>query len=111
MPTRKIFDLTVNACDLLDVALKTKVLVAYVDNFKKFLNVVPTCPLRKNFNYTLTGYHINDMNLPGYIPQGDYRTNHYLEYKKKPMGLIICWVHIGNVQKTTERSSSKKHRP
>ncbi|XP_061394297.1 uncharacterized protein LOC133329847, partial [Musca vetustissima] len=44
---RKLLELTVNACDILDVAQKTKLIVTYVNNFKKYLNVVPKCPFRK----------------------------------------------------------------
>ncbi|XP_073821549.1 uncharacterized protein [Musca autumnalis] len=99
MQTIKLIDLTITICQLLDVAKKTKLVSSYVDNIKKYLNVIPKCPLRKNFNYTLTGFHISNMELPAYVPEGKYKTMHILEYRNKRIADIMVWTHVSKLNK------------
>ncbi|XP_075151074.1 uncharacterized protein LOC142225180 [Haematobia irritans] len=94
MPRRVVLDLTLDACDLLNFISKNKIVALYMKNFRKYLNVMPKCPLKKDFNYTLTGYKLE---IPLYIPEGDAKTIHQIIYENKLSGQIVVFGRVVHV--------------
>ncbi|XP_053960773.1 uncharacterized protein LOC128864972 [Anastrepha ludens] len=45
------------------------------------VNVVPTCPLKAHFNYTITDFDVDETILPAYMPKSNFRAGMYLHTK------------------------------
>ncbi|XP_013099401.2 uncharacterized protein LOC106081757 [Stomoxys calcitrans] len=101
MPRMTLADITVNMCEVLNLMVKNKIVSLYMENFKKYLNVVPKCPLWKNFNYTLNEYAVDLRGLPSFFPEGSFKSVHQIIYENelsaqiKVLGQVI---HIKEVK-------------
>ncbi|XP_059221453.1 uncharacterized protein LOC131996044 [Stomoxys calcitrans] len=72
-PRMTLVDVTVNACNFMETMSKVRMFVIFRRVLDKYLNVIPKCPLKKDFNYTLTGMHYGVDDLPPYLPEADFK--------------------------------------
>ncbi|XP_075151075.1 uncharacterized protein LOC142225181 [Haematobia irritans] len=52
MPRMNLYDVTMNGCEFLGSVHKNKIFSIVKELMLKHVNVVPKCPLKKDFNYT-----------------------------------------------------------
>ncbi|EDW88325.1 uncharacterized protein LOC6527523 [Drosophila yakuba] len=70
----KLYDGRLDACQFLKTSHRNGLFKIYVKSFKKHVHGNLTCPLRMNFNYTLTNWHMDEKDLPPFVPLGKFRT-------------------------------------
>ncbi|KAH8412550.1 hypothetical protein KR009_002938, partial [Drosophila setifemur] len=70
----KLYNVRLDACRFLKTFHRNSLFNIYVKSFKKHTNADLICPLKKNFSYTLTNWHMDEKDLPPFIPYGSFRT-------------------------------------
>ncbi|XP_052854179.1 uncharacterized protein LOC128263276 [Drosophila gunungcola] len=70
----KLYDGRLDACLFLRTAHRFGLFQIYVKSFKKHTNANLACPLKSNYNYTLTKWHMDENDLPPFVPFGKFRT-------------------------------------
>ncbi|XP_017105293.2 uncharacterized protein [Drosophila bipectinata] len=85
----KLYDVRVDACLFLRTVHRNSLFNIYVKSFKKHTNANLVCPLKKNFNYTLNNWYMEENDLPGFIPLGVFRTITDYFFLQKKLGLRI----------------------
>ncbi|EDV33189.1 uncharacterized protein Dana_GF20037 [Drosophila ananassae] len=85
----KLYDVRVDACLFLRTVHRNSLFNIYVKSFKKHTNANLVCPLKKNFNYTLNNWFMEENDLPVFIPLGTFRTISEYFLLKRKLGLRI----------------------
>ncbi|KAH8266600.1 hypothetical protein KR018_002932, partial [Drosophila ironensis] len=90
----KLYDIHLDACLFLNTLHRNSLFNIYVKSFKKHTNAELVCPLKKNFNYSLNNWYMDERELPSFIPLGTFRTNsEYFSLKR----LLLRVVTYGKV--------------
>ncbi|CAD6997988.1 unnamed protein product [Ceratitis capitata] len=92
-----IFNITLDCCALL---AKGKHEIKILDNMLRIMyaaiNERPRCPLRTNFNYTISDFYVNESILPAYIPKTNFRAGLYIRSKGRPAAQVVAEGKIVN---------------
>nr|XP_016932685.1 uncharacterized protein LOC108011629 [Drosophila suzukii] len=70
----KLYDGRLDACQFLRTAHKNGLFNIYVKSFRKHTNANLACPLKMNYSYTLRNWHMDEKDLPPFVPFGTFRT-------------------------------------
>ncbi|KAH8353110.1 hypothetical protein KR084_008987 [Drosophila pseudotakahashii] len=92
---RKLYEGRLDACQFLKTAHRNGLFNIYVKSFRKHINANLACPLKmvskyqintilispimypylfQNYSYTLTNWHMDELDLPPFVPFGTFRT-------------------------------------
>uniref|UniRef100_A0A1I8P9H5 MD-2-related lipid-recognition domain-containing protein n=1 Tax=Stomoxys calcitrans TaxID=35570 RepID=A0A1I8P9H5_STOCA len=97
-PPFTLADLVFDGCDFMDTMQKNKILAIFKRNIMRYINEFPRCPLKKNFNYTLTGYHLNEDDFPSYVPDGEFQVQLHFFQEKKLYARALFWGQVINLK-------------
>ncbi|KAM7351034.1 uncharacterized protein ACRADG_004014 [Cochliomyia hominivorax] len=68
-----LLNIRTNGCEFFGNLQRHKVFRVFVETIKTYLNVDNfKCPLKKDFNYTVTGFKYDESKFPTYVPAGEY---------------------------------------
>ncbi|XP_016961628.1 uncharacterized protein LOC108032329 [Drosophila biarmipes] len=70
----KLYDGRMDACKFLRTSHRFGLFNIYVKSFRKHTNANFSCPLKMNYSYTLTNWHMDERDLPPFVPFGTFRT-------------------------------------
>ncbi|XP_044251180.1 uncharacterized protein [Drosophila takahashii] len=70
----KLYDGRMDACQFLKTAHRNGLFNIYVKSFRKHVNANLACPLKMNYSYTLRNWHMDEQDLPPFVPFGTFRT-------------------------------------
>ncbi|KAH8340555.1 uncharacterized protein [Drosophila kikkawai] len=84
-PEMRLYNVKLNFCSVLNNGYKNKFIRLLYNNYAGFLNTKPKCPLKPNFNYSLTRAFVDEDLLPDLLPECTYRFRASFEQKSKPL--------------------------
>ncbi|ALC39096.1 CG33641 [Drosophila busckii] len=67
--TVRLINVHLDACKFLETVHKNRLYRMLQQALTKNLKGNPRCPLISHFNYTLTKWHLNELDFPSYVPQ------------------------------------------
>ncbi|KAH8246579.1 hypothetical protein KR032_008879, partial [Drosophila birchii] len=70
----KLYDVRLDACEFLRTAHRNGLFNIYVKSFRKHTKADLNCPLKTNYNYSLRNWHMDEKDLPPFVPFGKFRT-------------------------------------
>ncbi|XP_020809484.1 uncharacterized protein LOC110185128 [Drosophila serrata] len=82
-PEMRLYTVKLNFCSVLNNGYKNKFIRTLYNNYAGFLNTKPKCPLKPNFNYSLTRAYVDEDLLPDLLPECTYRFRATFEQKSK----------------------------
>ncbi|XP_016939673.3 uncharacterized protein [Drosophila suzukii] len=82
-PDMRLYTVKLNFCSILNNAYKNKFIRMLYNNYAEFLNTKPKCPLKPNFNYTLTRAYVDEDMLPDLLPDCTFRMKISFQQKSK----------------------------
>ncbi|XP_034670247.1 uncharacterized protein LOC117902764 [Drosophila subobscura] len=85
MPEVRLFDVKLNVCHVISNVYRNRFVRIFYNSFASFVNAKPVCPIKPNFNYTLTRAYLNEEVLPELLPQCSFRMNLNFQHKSKPL--------------------------
>ncbi|XP_039479474.1 uncharacterized protein LOC120444034 [Drosophila santomea] len=68
----KLYEGRLNACLLIGSFQKNRLMNIFSKGFKRFSNL--ECPLKANFNYTVTNLYMDEQDFPSFVPFGTFRS-------------------------------------
>ncbi|XP_059225007.1 uncharacterized protein LOC106085168 [Stomoxys calcitrans] len=93
-PAFTLADVVLNGCEFMDTMHKNKLLAIFKKNIMRYINEFPRCPLKKNFNYTLTGYYQNEDDFPTYVPEGEFQVQLHFFQENKIYARVLFWGQV-----------------
>ncbi|XP_016978110.1 uncharacterized protein LOC108043810 [Drosophila rhopaloa] len=87
-PEMRLYNVKLNFCSILNNGYKNKFIRMLYNNYAEFLNAKPKCPLKPNFNYTLTRAYVDEDMLPDLLPECSYRMKMSFQQKSKLLAHI-----------------------
>ncbi|XP_017132346.1 uncharacterized protein LOC108149359 [Drosophila elegans] len=82
-PEMRLYNVKLNFCSIFNNGYKNKFIKMMYNNYADFLNTKPKCPLKANYNYTLTRAYIDEALLPDLLPECTYRMKMAFQHKSK----------------------------
>ncbi|XP_016961929.1 uncharacterized protein LOC108032560 [Drosophila biarmipes] len=84
-PEMRLYSVKLNFCSILNNGYKNRFIRMLYNNYAQFLNTKPKCPLKPNFNYTLTRAYVDEEMLPDLLPECTYRMKMSFQQKSKQL--------------------------
>ncbi|XP_030377778.1 uncharacterized protein LOC115626538 [Scaptodrosophila lebanonensis] len=88
MPSLRMFNTQIDACRMLNNGYKNKFVKQIYNTFFTFVNTRPKCPLKANFNYTLTRAYVDEKLFPDFLPDCNISISLQFEHKSKSLALL-----------------------
>ncbi|XP_022231926.2 uncharacterized protein LOC111080556 [Drosophila obscura] len=85
LPELRLFDVKLNVCHVISNVYKNRFVKIFYNSYASFLNNKPLCPIKTNFNYTLTRAYLNEEVLPELLPQCSFCMKLIFHHKSKPL--------------------------
>ncbi|XP_016998307.2 uncharacterized protein [Drosophila takahashii] len=82
-PEMRLYSVKLNFCSVLNNGYKNKFIRMLYNNYAEFLNTKPKCPLKPNFNYSLTRAYVDEDMLPDLLPECTFRLKMSFHHKSK----------------------------
>ncbi|XP_017068041.1 uncharacterized protein LOC108105812 [Drosophila eugracilis] len=82
-PEMRLYNVKLNFCSVLNNGYKNKFIRMLYNSYADFLNSKPKCPLKPNFNYSLTRAYIDEQLIPDLLPECTYRLKMSFQHKSK----------------------------
>ncbi|XP_017047731.1 uncharacterized protein LOC108092602 [Drosophila ficusphila] len=82
----RLYSVKLNLCSVLNNGYKNKFIRIFYNSYANFLNAKPKCPLKPNFNYTLTRAYMDEELLPELLPECTYRVKMSFQQQSKLLG-------------------------
>ncbi|KAH8378152.1 hypothetical protein KR093_009622 [Drosophila rubida] len=85
----RLFNARLEVCEMWSFVHKNPLINLLAKTFIKVIDPNIRCPLRKNYNYTLTNWYLDENDFPGYIPEGGFQTiTEYIIRKKRILRIV-----------------------
>ncbi|XP_002132312.2 uncharacterized protein [Drosophila pseudoobscura] len=85
LPEVRLFDVKLNVCQMISNGYKNRFVRVFYNSYASFVNTRPACPIKANFNYTLTRAYLNEKVLPELLPQCIFRMQLVFQHQSKPL--------------------------
>ncbi|KAH8412544.1 hypothetical protein KR009_002932 [Drosophila setifemur] len=82
-PEMRLYNVKLNFCSVLNNGYKNRFIKTLYNTYAEFLNYKPKCPLKPNFNYSLTRAYVDEDILPDLLPECSYRLKMIFQLKSK----------------------------
>ncbi|XP_034473949.1 uncharacterized protein LOC117781308 [Drosophila innubila] len=80
-PRVRLFDKKLDVCSFFTNDYRSKFVRQIYNNYISYLNVVPSCPLKAHFNYSLHRGYVDDRYLPDFLPDCSFFIKFEFLYK------------------------------
>ncbi|KAH8266599.1 hypothetical protein KR018_002933 [Drosophila ironensis] len=88
-PEMRLYNVKLDFCSVLNNGYKNKFIKTIYNSYAEFLNTKPKCPLKPNFNYSLTRAYIDETIIPDLLPESTYRFKIAFQHKSKQLAHML----------------------
>ncbi|KNC26984.1 hypothetical protein FF38_09211 [Lucilia cuprina] len=104
-----LFNVRLNGCQFLEMAHRQAFFRIFTKTLNKYMNVkMLKCPMRENFNYTVSGFKYDENDFPSYVPESEVQGILHVFVKNKQIGFSTLWGYVKYLKKTVANSNGNR---
>ncbi|XP_037826625.1 uncharacterized protein LOC119614587, partial [Lucilia sericata] len=90
-----LFNVRLNGCKFLEMAHRQAFFRIFTKTLNKYMNVKKLkCPMRENFNYTVSGFKYDEYDFPSYMPEAEVQGILHVFVENKKIAFSTLWGYV-----------------